>query len=96
VFTHADLNARNILADRAARAGERSTGGGWRVSGIVDWETAGYYPEYWDYTKALFEGFRWNWRYLDVIYRVLAKFRDYSRGLDVERRSWGMGMVSRG
>ena len=91
MFTHADLNARNILADRAARAGERSTGGGWRVSGIVDWETAGYYPEYWDYTKAFFEGFRWNRRYLDAIHRVFAEFGDYSRELEVERRSWGIG-----
>lgn len=51
VFTHADLNPRNSLVQRSGR-------GGWRLSGIVDWETSGYYPEYWDCTKALFEGFR--------------------------------------
>ncbi|QGA21624.1 hypothetical protein EYB26_009335 [Talaromyces marneffei] len=55
VFTHADLNPRNILVDRMVQPdGSR----GWKVTGIVDWETSGYYPEYWDYTKAMFEGFR--------------------------------------
>ncbi len=33
------------------------------MTGIVDWDTAGYYPEYWDYTKAMYEGFRWTRRY---------------------------------
>ncbi|RDL39400.1 uncharacterized protein BP5553_03740 [Venustampulla echinocandica] len=57
LFTHGDLNPRNILADRVIRPdGTR----GWKVSGIVDWETSGYFPEYWDYTKALFEGFRYT------------------------------------
>ncbi|KAH6856237.1 kinase-like domain-containing protein [Chaetomium sp. MPI-CAGE-AT-0009] len=88
VFTHADLNPRNILVDRFVR---RDGSTGWRVTGIVDWETAGYYPEYWDYTKALFEGFRWRRRYVRMVHRVFAAFGDYSRELDVERRSWESG-----
>ena len=56
MFTHADLNARSILVDRVVHADGSK---GWAGSGIVDWETAGYYPEYWDCTKAFFEGFRW-------------------------------------
>ncbi|CDO75914.1 hypothetical protein BN946_scf184873.g3 [Trametes cinnabarina] len=41
VFSHGDLNPRNILVDRFVRPdGSR----GWRVTGIVDWETAGFYP----------------------------------------------------
>lgn len=88
VFTHADLNPRNILVDRITRS-DGSTG--WAVTGIVDWESAGHYPEYWEYTKALFEGFRWPRRYNDVIHNVFKEFGDYSRELDVERRSWEAG-----
>ncbi|PYH95642.1 kinase-like protein [Aspergillus ellipticus CBS 707.79] len=40
VFTHGDLNPRNILAENG------------RITGIVDWENAGWFPEYWEYTKA--------------------------------------------
>ena len=39
-FTHADLSSQNILAR------------GDVVVGIVDWETAGWYPLYWEYTSA--------------------------------------------
>lgn len=54
-FTHADLNSRNILVDEVV---QQDGSLGWRVTGIVDWEMAGYYPEYWEYTKALYERFR--------------------------------------
>jgi hypothetical protein len=64
---------------------------GWRVTGIVDWESAGRYPEYWEYTKAMFEGFRWPRRYNNLIHVVFEEFGDYSRELDVERRSWEAG-----
>lgn len=74
VFTHADLNTRNILVDLVPLPDGTS---GWRLTGIVDWETAGYYPEYWDYTKALFEGFRWEPRYVNMVHRVFAAFGDY-------------------
>ena len=39
-FTHADLAPRNIIVDNG------------KVSAIVDWEFSGWYPEYWEYTKA--------------------------------------------
>ena len=42
IFTHADLHPRNILI------GE--DGG---ITGIIDWETAGWYPRYWERVKAL-------------------------------------------
>ncbi|KAJ5420905.1 hypothetical protein N7465_003424 [Penicillium sp. CMV-2018d] len=42
VFTHADLNPRNIIIDRG------------RLSGIVDWECAGFYPEYWEFTRLFY------------------------------------------
>ncbi|KAI9744760.1 MAG: hypothetical protein M1818_001685 [Claussenomyces sp. TS43310] len=42
VFTHSDLSMRNILVKDG------------RISAIVDWENAGWYPEYWEYTKCHF------------------------------------------
>lgn len=39
-FTHGDLSSINILAR------------GDEIVGIVDWETAGWYPSYWEYTTA--------------------------------------------
>lgn len=39
-FTHGDLSSLNILVR------------GDEVVGIVDWETAGWYPSYWEYTTA--------------------------------------------
>jgi aminoglycoside phosphotransferase (APT) family kinase protein len=42
VFTYGDLNMRNIMVENG------------KVTGIVDWETAGFYPSYWEYTKGTF------------------------------------------
>ena len=88
VFTHADLNPRNILVDWFTRSNGSQ---GWEVTGIIDWESSGYYPEYWDYTKAMFEGFRWTPRYNDLIESVFADIGNYSQEMDVERRSWESG-----
>ena len=66
VFTHADLNPRNILADP-------NTG---KVTGIVDWECSGWYPEYWEYTKAHF-AVRYSTRWLvDVVDQLFSNYRE--------------------
>jgi serine/threonine protein kinase len=39
-FTHGDLSSLNILAQ------------GDQITGIVDWETSGWFPSYWEYTTA--------------------------------------------
>lgn len=39
VFSHADLSPRNIIV----RDG--------KIQGLLDWEFAGWYPEYWEYIK---------------------------------------------
>lgn len=44
VFTHADLCGDHILVEPA-------TG---QITGIIDWEMAGWWPAYWEYTKSLF------------------------------------------
>lgn len=46
IFAHADLSWEHILIDP-------STG---EVTGIIDWEMAGFWPEWWEYRKALFGG----------------------------------------
>lgn len=40
LFTHGDLSSLNILVR------------GDNIVGIIDWETAGWYPSYWEYTTA--------------------------------------------
>lgn len=87
VYTHADLNPRNILVEKVAR--EDGTQG-WRVSGIVDWENSGFYPEYWEYTKSMFEGFRWIERYNEMAKGWWAFVGEggYEKELEVERESW--------
>ncbi|KAJ6112704.1 hypothetical protein N7512_008028 [Penicillium capsulatum] len=40
-FTHSDFAPRNILVE------------GGRVTAILDWEYAGWYPEHWEYIQAL-------------------------------------------
>jgi thiamine kinase-like enzyme len=65
VFTHADLNLRNILVDEMGK-----------ISGIVDWECAGWYPEYWEYTKMHFT-VRSTTRWIaDVVDQIFPAYRD--------------------
>lgn len=87
-FTHADLNPRNILVDRVVGRRGACT---WKVSGIVDWEGSGYYPEYWELTKAMYEMFRWPSRYNDFMRGVFRQLGDYSAELETEIESWENG-----
>ncbi|KAJ5413185.1 hypothetical protein N7465_005490 [Penicillium sp. CMV-2018d] len=64
VFTHGDLNPRNILAENG------------KITGIVDWENAGFFPEYWEYTKMHYTVrslIRWL---ADVVDKVFGGYRD--------------------
>ena len=45
VFTHGDFETHNILVDSSGH-----------LSGFIDWECAGWYPEYWEYTSTM----RWG------------------------------------
>ena len=42
IFTHGDLKAHNI-----------HVGDDGHLSGFLDWESAGWYPEYWEFTTAM-------------------------------------------
>ncbi|KAI1455908.1 phosphotransferase family protein [Annulohypoxylon moriforme] len=60
VFTHADLQRKNILVLEVPEGqhGPRQ----FKVTAVVDWEDAGWYPNYWEYA-ACFVDFQWmdNW-----------------------------------
>ncbi|KAF9556781.1 hypothetical protein CPC08DRAFT_641050 [Agrocybe pediades] len=38
-FAHGDLLPKNIIVN------------GSTITGIIDWEAAGFYPEYWEYAR---------------------------------------------
>ncbi|CAG7944718.1 unnamed protein product [Penicillium nalgiovense] len=42
VFTHSDFSSRNILVDENS----------YQVTAILDWEFAGWYPEWWEYFRS--------------------------------------------
>ncbi|RVX68097.1 hypothetical protein B0A52_08236 [Exophiala mesophila] len=59
VFTHGDLSPSNIIVK------------GGLIVGIIDWENAGWYPEYWEslqFFRGMYRGYR---DYADVIFEVL-------------------------
>ncbi|KAK7430658.1 hypothetical protein QQZ08_002700 [Neonectria magnoliae] len=45
-FTHGDLTLGNIIVS--------ATSGFREIKAIIDWEQAGWYPEYWEYCKMLY------------------------------------------
>ncbi|KAG5660152.1 hypothetical protein KAF25_003674 [Fusarium avenaceum] len=65
-FTHADLQMRNIMVEKVSKNSssknaelneqESEQCHEYRVRGIVDWESAGWYPAYWEYASALARG----------------------------------------
>lgn len=61
-FAHADLNPANVLVHNG------------RLSGFVDWEFAGWYPEYWEYTKACYIVFKWQ-LWLETMEKIFPEYR---------------------
>ncbi|OAA37005.1 Protein kinase-like domain protein [Metarhizium rileyi] len=45
VFTHGDIRPANIMV-------KQNNNGTWTVVAIIDWESSGFYPEYWEAVKA--------------------------------------------
>lgn len=69
-FTHADLFPSNILVDAG------------RLSGIVDWQFAGFYPAYWEYTKAM-RSVRHTEHYQAIFRRIFGT--EFEEELEVEK-----------
>lgn len=76
VFTHGDLNLRNVLVDSHGR-----------LAGIVDWENAGWFPDYWDYTKAYFVT-KLHQRWLRMVDGMFDQFGDFEHELEIECELW--------
>ncbi|KAI9729796.1 MAG: hypothetical protein M1818_008410 [Claussenomyces sp. TS43310] len=67
VFTHGDLQRKNIMVNRT---GTREDGNGIFEIKLIDWEISGWYPEYWEFCNATVAGrFRPEW--LEVVQRIL-------------------------
>ncbi|KAL2421142.1 hypothetical protein ABEF95_000439 [Exophiala dermatitidis] len=77
VFTHGDLSSLNILVQDD------------NIVGIVDWETAGWYPPYWEYTTACQVNFR-NMFWADWIDEFLEPWPDALKMERVRQRWWGV------
>ncbi|TGO15164.1 hypothetical protein BTUL_0043g00170 [Botrytis tulipae] len=72
-FTHADLNMRNILVKDG------------KISGIVDWENSGWYPEYWEYIKCRFS-VKIHKRWVKMIDETFEN--KYEEELAIDRQYW--------
>lgn len=48
VFTHGDLAARNIMVE------------GSKITAVLDWECAGWFPAHWEYCKSIFATLSWE------------------------------------
>ncbi|OTA99099.1 hypothetical protein M426DRAFT_68456 [Hypoxylon sp. CI-4A] len=68
-FTHGDLNRKNIIVSDAP--GPR------KIAAVVDWEQAGWYPEYWEYCKLLIsESYAEEWRDAGWADKVMTIYED--------------------
>ncbi|CAH0034479.1 unnamed protein product [Clonostachys rhizophaga] len=63
-FAHADLSWENVLLDP-------TTGS---VTGIVDWEMAGFWPEWWEYRKALFGSRSRQW-WIEIVKQIMKEYQ---------------------
>ncbi|KAK5129368.1 hypothetical protein LTR08_003553 [Meristemomyces frigidus] len=70
VFTHADLQPKNIMV---RRKGTKQDGSGMFDILLIDWEMSGWYPEYWDFCNAtVWDSFRPEW--LEAVQNMMAVY----------------------
>lgn len=63
-FTHSDIAPRNILAKDG------------KIAAIIDWESAGWYPEYWEYTRWADSNYLSSQRWHDMREEVMDPYPD--------------------
>ncbi|KAL3442965.1 hypothetical protein BJX65DRAFT_298602 [Aspergillus insuetus] len=74
-FTHSDLHPTNLLLENG------------RLSAIVDWESAGFRPEYWELTKATYgSGLASPGVITSIWWRTFG--REYEPELEIEKKLW--------
>lgn len=76
-FSHADFSPTNILVERG------------KLSGIVDFGCAGFYPEYWEYTKGIYGHFGLETAWLDTLSDAFSGL--YKDELAAEKLLWENG-----
>ncbi|KZF20617.1 kinase-like protein [Xylona heveae TC161] len=71
-FTHGDLSFRNIIYNDG------------KITGIVDWESAGWFPDYWEYTMT------WDsfWDNRELRDEIPAFLDPFPAELEMERTRW--------
>ncbi|KND86831.1 hypothetical protein TOPH_08505 [Tolypocladium ophioglossoides CBS 100239] len=74
VFTHGDLQRKNIIL--------REDG----VAVVIDWETAGWYPEYWEYALAMFACGSWEDDWHEFVGHILTEYLNEYAWFDMLRR----------
>lgn len=62
VFTHGDLQRKNIILKEDGTAV------------VIDWESAGWYPEYWEYALAMFACGAWDDDWHEYLGHILTEF----------------------
>ncbi|PGG95411.1 hypothetical protein AJ79_10071 [Helicocarpus griseus UAMH5409] len=74
-FTHGDLGPANILVE------------GGKLAGIVDFECSGFMPEYWEYTKAMFDLWGTQKPWVAMINSLFGE-HEYKEELKAEKKLW--------
>ena len=70
VFTHADLQARNIIVKRTP---SDANGPSRMELSIIDWEMSGWYPEYWEFCNSIiFNTFHDEW--IDIVQDIMVVY----------------------
>jgi hypothetical protein len=72
-FTHGDLAPRNVILRKG------------KIVGIIDWDSSGWRPEYWEYTKAYFTPLGVPQEWFNAIRNATG---DYDEHLKGERSLW--------
>ncbi|KAK0452010.1 uncharacterized protein EV420DRAFT_702583 [Desarmillaria tabescens] len=76
-FSHCDLNKTNILVAEDGR-----------LAAIIDWEAAGWFPEYWEYTTREMQNL--DTEVLATFWKAVGVFENecYDKELELERGLW--------
>lgn len=70
VLTHGDLQPKNIMVQRT---GSKEDGSASFAVSLIDWETAGWYPEYWEYCHSLIIA-RYKPDWLEMVEKILPMY----------------------
>jgi hypothetical protein len=78
VLTHGDLQPKNIMVQRT---GSTEDGSGLFKVALIDWETSGWYPEYWEYCQSIIMG-RYLPDWLEMVETIMPMYGyEYANGL---------------